>query len=64
MLESQDRFKAETHIVFIEKVSKIALNRNDDAKLHTFDEIASYPHSSNPQYKIKTELVAYLKKLI
>ena len=44
MLESRDRFKAETHIVFIVKSSKIALNSNYDMRLHTFDEITLYIH--------------------
>ena len=44
ILESRDRFKAETHIVFIVKSSKIALNSNYDMRLHTFDEITLYIH--------------------
>ena len=44
MLESRDRFKAETQIVFIVKSSKIALNSNYDMRLHTFDEITLYIH--------------------
>ena len=39
MLKSQQRFKSEKHDVYTEEVSKIALSRNDDKRLQTFDRI-------------------------
>ena len=39
ILKSQQRFKSERHDVYTEEVNKIALSRNDDKRLQTFDRI-------------------------
>ena len=44
VLKSQQRFKSETHDVYIENVSKIALSNNDNKRLLTFDKITAYPY--------------------
>ena len=46
-LKSQQRSKSEAQIVFTEKVNEIALRSNDDIRLETFDEIASYSFDTN-----------------
>ena len=47
ILKSQKRFKSYLHEVYTEEVNKIALSSNDDKRLQTFDEIATYPHGTN-----------------
>ena len=41
VLKSQQRFKSESHD---EEVNQIALSRNDDKKLQTFDKITIFPY--------------------
>ena len=47
ILKSQQRFKSDHHKVYIEEVNKIALGRNDDKRLQTFDKITTYPYGTN-----------------
>ena len=44
VLKSQQRFKSESHDVYTAKVNQIALSRNDDKKLQTFDKITTFPY--------------------
>ena len=44
---SQERFKNYYHVLYTEKVNKIALSSNDDKRLQTFDSIESYPYGTN-----------------
>ena len=44
---SQQRFKSFNHDVYTEEVNKIALSRNDDKRLQTFDWITTYPYGAN-----------------
>ena len=43
ILTSQQRFKSDCHNVYTEQINKIALSRNDDKRLQTFDKITTYP---------------------
>ena len=43
ILKSRQRFKSERHHVYTEKINKIALNRNDDKRIQTYDRVTSYP---------------------
>ena len=43
ILTSQQRFKSDCHNVYTEQINKIALSRNDDKILQTFDKITTYP---------------------
>ena len=60
ILKSQQRFKSKAHNVYTEEINKIALSRNDDKRLQTFDKITSYPHGTNVGKVCKTELLEYL----
>ena len=44
---SQERFKSYNHDVYTGEVNKIALSKNDDKKLQTFDGITTYPYGTN-----------------
>ena len=44
VLRSQQRFKSENHIVYTEKINKIALSCNDDKRFVATDGIESYPY--------------------
>ena len=44
ILRSQLRFKSDQHNVYSEEVNKIALNRNDNKRLQTFDRVTTYPY--------------------
>ena len=47
ILKSQQRFKSDHHKVYTEEENKIALSRNDDKRLQTFDRIETYPYKTN-----------------
>ena len=47
VLKSPQRFKSYLHKLYTEEVNKIALNSNDDEKLHTFERITIYPYATN-----------------
>ena len=47
ILQSQQRFKSESHNLYTEQINKIALSSNDDKRLQTFDRITTYPYRSN-----------------
>ena len=47
ILKSQQRFKSDHHIVYTDKVNKIALSSNDDKRLQTYDRIKTYPYETN-----------------
>ena len=57
-LKSQQRFKSEKHDVYAEEVNKIALSRNDDKRLQTFDRIISYPYGASAGKVCKTKLLS------
>ena len=44
ILRPQQRFKSDHHKLYTEEVNKVALSSNDDKRLETFDNIASFPH--------------------
>ena len=43
----QQKFKSDHHNVYTEQINKIALSRNDDKRLQTFDKIKTYPYGTN-----------------
>ena len=47
ILKSQQRFNSDCHKVYTEEVNKIALSSNDDKRLHTFDNVTTYPYGTN-----------------
>ena len=57
ILESQQRFKSESHNVYTEEINKIALSSNDDKRLQTFDRVTSYPYGKSAANVCKTELL-------
>ena len=44
VLRSQQRFKSENHIVYMENINKIALSYDDDKRFVAKDGIESYPY--------------------
>ena len=58
ILKSQQRFKSEAHNVYTEEVNKIALSRNDDKRLQTYDRITSYPYVTSAGKVCKTEMLS------
>ena len=50
IIRSQQRFRSYNHKVYTEEVNKIALNSNDDKRIHddkTFDKVTTYPYGTN-----------------
>ena len=60
IIKSQQRFKNEAHNVYTKEINKIALSRNDDKILQTFDRITSYPYGISIGKVCKTEILSYL----
>ena len=58
ILESQQRFKSETHNVYTEQINKIALSTNDYKRLKTFDKIMSYTYGTNDFKVCKSEMLS------
>ena len=57
ILKLQLRFKSDHH-VYIEEVSKIALNSNDDKRLQTFDRITTYQYGTNAFKICESEMLS------
>ena len=65
ILQSQHRFKSDYHDVYNEEINKIALSRNDDKTLQTFDKITTYPRGTNAFKVCESKmLLAMLKKVL
>ena len=64
ILKSQQRFKSERHYVYTEEVNKIALSRNDDKRLQTYDRITSYPYGTSAGRVCKTVIKQSKYKMI
>ena len=47
IIRSQKRFKSYNHKVYTEEFNKIALSRNDDKRIQTFDRLTTYPYGTN-----------------
>ena len=43
--------------MYTEKVNKIALSRNDDKRLQTFDRVTTYPHRTNTFKMCESEMM-------
>ena len=57
MLKSQQRFKSDYHKVYTEEINEIALSRNDDKRLQTFDKITTYPYGTNAFIVCESEMM-------
>ena len=57
MLKSQQRFKSDYHKVYTEEINEIALSRNDDKRLQTFDKITTYPYGTNAFKVCESEMM-------
>ena len=57
ILKLQQRFKSESHEVYIEEINKIALSSNDDKRLQTYDRIQTYPYGANPFKVCENEML-------
>ena len=49
---SQERYRSYYHIMYTEKVNKIALSSNDDKRLQTSDRITTYPYGTSEMMMI------------
>ena len=47
IIKSQQRFRSDHHKVYTEEVNKIALSKNDDKRIQTFDKIKTFPYGTN-----------------
>ena len=56
-LKSQLRFKSDLHIVYTEEINKIAISRNDDKRLQTYDKITTHPYGTNAYKVCESELM-------
>ena len=58
ILKLQLRFKSDHHDEYIEEVSKIPLNSNDDKRLQTFDRITTYQYGTNAFKICESEMLS------
>ena len=53
MLKSQQRFKSDCHNIYTEEINKLALSKNDDKRLQTFEKLqrihTEQAHSKYPK---------------
>ena len=61
ILKSRQKFISETHNIYAEEITKIALSSNDDKILQTFDRITSYPYGTSAGKACKTDLLSKYK---
>ena len=47
IIKSQQRFRSDQHKVYTEEVNKIALSKNDDKRIQTFDKVKTFPYGTN-----------------
>ena len=57
ILKSQQIFKSNHHKVHTEEVNKIALSSNDDKRLQTHDNIATYSYETNAFKLCESEML-------
>ena len=57
LYRSQQRFRSDHHKVYTEEVNKIALSRNDDKRIQTFDKVTTYPYGTNVFMVCKNEML-------
>ena len=60
-MRSQLKFKSDHHNVYAEEVNKIALNRNDNKTLQTFDRITTYPYGTNAFKVCESEMLRKIR---
>ena len=60
-MRSQLKFKSDHHNVYAEEVNKIALNRNDNKTLQTFDRITTYPYGTNAFKVCESEMLSKIR---
>ena len=61
---SQQRFRSDHRKVHTEEVNKIALSSNDDKRIQTFDQVTTYPHSTNVFKVCENEMLLKKNKVI
>ena len=61
ILETQQRFKTDSHNVCTEQIITIALSSNDDKRLQTFDKITTYPYGRNTFEVCESEMLSTYK---
>ena len=64
ILKSQQRFKSDHHIVYTEKINKIALSSKDDKRLQTSDRIKTYPYGTNAFNVCESEMLNYKRFIL
>ena len=47
MLKTQKRFASESHNVFTEEITKIALSSNDDKRMQSIDSLETYAYGTS-----------------
>ena len=62
ILRSQLRFKSDHHIIYTQKINKIAISSNDDKNLQTFDKVTTYPYGANAFKVCESEMIASKNK--
>ena len=55
---SQKRIRSYYHVMYTEKVNKIALSSNDNKKLQTFDRVTTYPYGTNAFKVCESEMLS------
>ena len=63
VLRSQEVFKSALHDLCTLKLNEIALSSNDNKRLQTYDEIATYPYRSSVGKVCKTESLNKVKQI-
>ena len=61
IIQSQQKFKSEAHIVYIEETNKIASSNDDDKRLQTFDHIITYLYGKNIFNVCESEMLSKYK---
>ena len=62
ILKSQQRFRSDHHVVYTEKVNKIALSSKYDKRIQTPDRITTYPYCMNESEMLLQKNIYLWKK--
>ena len=57
LIRSQQRFRSYNHMVYTEKINKIALSANDDKRIQASDKITTYPYGFYDNSKNELEMI-------
>ena len=58
IMRSQLIFKSDHHNVYTEEANKIALSRDNDKRLQTFDRVTTYPYGTNAFKVYESEMLS------